>query len=1232
MINPGDIIDGRYRLHEQISQGGVGTIWRAVQQATGRVVALKLLRPEMSSLPHLRRRFAREARAASRLNHPNIAVVHDFGVDPSGQMFIAMELIEGDPVTRCIETGLSTLNVVLLADLLLAGLAHAHARGVIHRDLKPSNVLLAGSALPEKMGVPKLVDFGIAKVSFETGSERETNHGEVVGTPRYMSPEQARGEGNLGPQTDIYNVGLILYELITGEPPFGKQKGLAVMARHVHDPVPPMIPRAGLSIPSELRNLVMRALSKEPRDRWATAAEVRQDLAPIIERARRDPAAVRVPTPQLRVSDEATLATARQTLQETGEFAENAPTIVDGPGVLDEVRDEVMDATMGPAFQRVPFVGRIAERERLWSIAQRARDTGSGCNVLVHGEAGVGKTRLSMWLKEQCEEYGLLRAHLGAFSRGASGGLRGLHEVLESIFDTRGLARSEVEERVGWHLAKWGRPDSADGAAIVEFLRPHGRAPGESWSGNLSTSALFAAVARVLELASLHRPRLIILDDVHWAGGELAEFLDYLAVEMRHRTLPLLVLSTIRTEDLAERPRLAAQLEALSRYVGESVERVELARLDREVSYQLVEALLPCDEALTGIVYERSGGNPLHLVLMLRYLREEGQLEFDAGRWRARNLDRARAAMPPSLADLFHVRVQQVEERLETAGALTDLLVRAAVIGPRFSYDVLARIVELEQDDARLGQFDSLFDRVLAEGLIVEVEGRGEDWYQFSHALLRDYFLRESLGPALFKKLHRLAARALVDSLGARAEQYALEIAAHWRAGGRPEHALQWYGRGAKALRSTSMYRQAAKAYAICIELMDTLMGIDPAGGSLPDIDDGARFELAGVTVGEYVETLVHLGELLEGFGEYERAEATFRRVVRMVGRDHDRLAEDVLKALGLSWLGLGHIAWQRGDFEAAEWAFEKVRELVAHQDKLVEVDEDAARGLARVLWHRGEYERAGEIARAALDSATARGSDAGRAASLWLLGEVARITGEGEVARRRYRASLGLYRDLSDPTGIARNLLSLAQLARYHKAFGEAVTLYQRALSRYESIGDRRGAGQCYNGLGDIARFEERYEDARDNYAHALDIYQAIGAEYDVALVYTNLGMTAIALADYEAADEYLSTAGGMVTGDEYPYLLAGVEFNLALVKTLRGDDDESQAILGDVLELAERFPIPDLDYAQPLERLGRLRAEAGDSREAVELWRKAAAIYRELELGEDLRRVQAYIEGEGK
>ena len=1249
-VQVGQLIHGRYRLIEQVSQGGVGTIWRAWQEPAGGEVALKLLRSEMSNLPHLRRRFAREARAASRLSHPNIAQVFDFGVDDSGQMFIAMELIEGDPVTRCIETGMSTLNVVLLADNLLAGLAHAHAKGVIHRDLKPSNILLAGSALPEQMGVPKLVDFGIAKVSFETSDTPETNHGEVVGTPRYMSPEQASGEADLGPQTDIYNVGLILYELITGQPPFGNQKGLAVMSLHVHEAIPPMVAREGLYLSAPLRALVMRALAKRPRDRWATAAEFRQDLAPVLEDARNNPSASQIPSaPQ----------STRATLPASDPNSPSQSTLVDAPGLLlhsapapsSGIPANPSREALGHLFQQVPFVGRDAERNQLWEIALKVRESRVGFQVLLHGEAGVGKTRLSTWLREQCEEHGVLRAHMGAFTRGVSGGLRGLYEVLEHLFGIRGLARAEVEERVAWHMERWGRADSEDAGLVLEFLRPDGG------KQSLSTSALFATVARIFEFASLYRPRLILLDDVHWAGGELAEFLDYLAVEMRHRKFPMLLVSTVRTEDLADRPRLAAQLNGLSRYVGESVERIDLARFGRDDSYRLVEAIFPCAPELTAIVYERSDGNPLHLMLLLRYLREENLLEYCApsaapdtdalakGYWRARNLEHARAAMPPSLSDLFHVRVQQAEERLGTQGALTDLLVRAAVIRPRFSFDMLARLVELEQNPQRMERFDSLFDHLLSEGLLVEVAGRGGDWYQFSHALLRDYFLRQRLGPGLQRKLHGLAAEAMQDTLGSRVTHYALEIAAHWRAAGQNQRALVWYGRGAQSLRISSLFRQAAEAYKICIELMDTEMGVED--GDYPSVHDHARFHAIGVSVDDYVETVNHLGELLEGFGEFEPAEDAFRRIVRMVGRSatpddpktpldeawiKERFSEIVLRSLGLSWLGLGHIAWQRGDFEGACWAFEKVRDLMTvfagAYPALRAVEEDATRGLARVFWHRGEYARAGKLAHGALSSARARRNTQAEATSLWIIGEVDRMRGEGESARAHYAAAMELYRQVDLPSGIARSLLSMAQLARHHKIFDEAATLFQRALGRYESLGDRRGAGQCHNGLGDIARFEARYEDARADYTRAIEIYQAIGAEYDVALVYTNLGINAIAMADYEAADAYLSTASQMIAGDQYPYVQAGIEFNLALVKALRGDADQSHQILQDVLNLAERFPIADFDFAQPLERLGRLRAAAGEMGEADALWKKAAEIYRDLQLDEDLERVLGLID----
>ena len=424
------------------------------------------------------------------------------------------------------------------------------------------------------------------------------------------------------------------------------------------------------------------------------------------------------------------------------------------------------------------------------------------------------------------------------------------------------------------------------------------------------------------------------------------------------------------------------------------------------------------------------------------------------------------------------------------------------------------------------------------------------------------------------------------------------------------------------------MLRQSADAYGRCIELMDRKLGVSGQTASeLPAIDDVERFEDAGVDRHDYLDMLTGSADLQEGFGDFERAERMYRRVVRMVGKAENEQGKKVRRALGSSWLGLGHIAWQRGDFEAAEWAFDKARTIASSSDALVSLDDDAARGLARVFWHRGEYDRAEDLAEQALESARAQEDVEAEAEALWILGEVARLRGDGAQAHDLYERSAELARSVDSPVALVRNLLSMAQLARYKKSFGEATDLYRRALRLHENLGDRRGAGKCYNGLGDIARFERRYVDAQKHYTRALDIYQSIGAEYDVAVVYTNLGLTAVSLDEFQAADRYLSAALSMVTGEEYPYLLAGIEFNRALVKWFLGEQQGSRSLLGKALERAERFPIPDLDYAEPLERLGSLYHADGDLWWAKRSWEHAESIYRELGLDDDVERVQEKI-----
>lgn len=1211
-----EIAGGRFILDELIGKGGVGEVWRATGATGGRQFALKLLRPEYTLNPHLRRRFAREARASSRLSHPNLVTIYAFGADGDDELYIAMELAEGPTLAKAVRKGLSYRNILEVADRLLAGLAHAHARGVIHRDLKPDNVLLANARLPESIGTPKIVDFGIATVPFEAEMEsdtRDTGQGEVVGTPRYMSPEQAMGERNLSPRTDIYNVGLILYELVTGSPPFGDETGLAVMSRHVHEEVPQMRPRPGLTISDEFFEIVTRAIEKRPLDRWSSAGEMRAALQPLLEFAREDllsnrqPEAVEPPGGIDSEHDNVTTPNAR-------------PDLVQKTAESDEF--PALDLGFGALNYRVPFVGRDRERRRLRRLTQRVLEGGTGGIVLLEGEAGVGKSRLARWLREEVEEHGTFRANWGAFLRGGSESFRGIQEVLDSMFRTRGLPRAETADKITQRLQEWGHDSPEDAAALTDFLRP--RSVDETRPTSASTAALFALIARVLELASNSKPRLIVLDDIHWAGREFVDFLEVLATDFRHRPIPILVIGTIRTEDLAERPEVEARIQALSRHEGESVERIELERLETVDGEDLVSRLLPCDDDLRQIILERGSGNPLHLLMLLRYLREEDLLEWKDGKWVPVDAAQIETVVPPNLGDLFRVRIEQAEAHYNAPGRLHTLLRLAAVLGFRFHYEVLRRLVELSKDATARHYFEHDLDRLLAEGFVVESEGR-DDWYAFSHGLLRDFFVRE-IGPAQSRRLHRLAAEAWESSLGGWAESHALEIAHHWDAARDRDRALDWYQRAGETALHSFVLRQAMSAYERALSIMDEKLGIETnTREPLGQARSLEEFRAASVSAFDYLTILSVVGDLHEGFGEFDIAEIAYRRVVRLVSRDASRLDARFIGPLGWSWLGLGHIAWQRGDFEAAEWAFRKVREIVKPFPDHAKLDGEAARGLARVAWHRGEYDWADALAREAQEIAEELGEVAGAAEAVWIQGEIARVVGQPDEAREHYQRSLAVYQSAQVPTGIARNLLSLAQIARYQKEFTAARDLYSRALAHYENLGDRRGEGMCQNGLGEVARLSQQHDEAEFFYARALEIYEGIGAEYDIAVTLTNLGLNAIALQDYEAAEGYLHAALAIVDAGDYPYVVAGVEYNLALVHALRGLSTDEE--LEHVLELAGRLEIADIDYATPLERLGTLLADDDREETARRLWERALQMYRELGLPDDESRVTALL-----
>ena len=270
----GATVEGRWQVLRRLGVGSMGAVYLAERANLGRQVALKLLHEEYSSSNEFVRRFAREARALSRLQHIHCVSILDVGTHEQ-RPYIVMELVQGRPLSEeAAGAAMTPVRAVCLIRQVLLGLGHAHAHGIVHRDLKPDNVMV--TELGGVGEVVKLLDFGFAHINDSRWSQ--SNADLVPGTPSYMSPEQAQGV-KTDPRTDLYSTGVMLYELCVGFKPFVAADPFKVLQKHLHEaPVPPRVAAAGRGISEALERVILRALAKDRDARFANAAEFQAAL------------------------------------------------------------------------------------------------------------------------------------------------------------------------------------------------------------------------------------------------------------------------------------------------------------------------------------------------------------------------------------------------------------------------------------------------------------------------------------------------------------------------------------------------------------------------------------------------------------------------------------------------------------------------------------------------------------------------------------------------------------------------------------------------------------------------------------------------------------------------------------------------------------------------------------------------------------------------------------------
>jgi tetratricopeptide (TPR) repeat protein len=1081
---------GHFKILELLGEGGMGTVYKAVDTRDGRSVALKILSHQSLLDEEIKRRFRREAEAGARLVNPNIVAIYEVG-DVEGEHFISMELVEGKTLHQMLKEGpASPAEVVRIGIAVGDALREAHKSGIVHRDIKAANIMVTTG------GQVKVMDFGLAKIQ---NASMLTREGEMLGTVTYMSPEQATGEA-VDHRTDIFSLGVVLYELLTGKLPFGDQYDMAVVYS-ILNVEPAGIRESHPDVPEALETIILKALRKDLQHRYQHVEELLGDLRRM-----------------------------KAFLEGKRDIMPSGVELVAGAELGDAARSAEHLTAAGHGAFEARFSGRDDQLEGLKALLRKA-DGGEGQTVFIAGEAGIGKTKLVSELEKYARTIKIRPINARCAFREGSVPYRPFVEIVRDLFTARGLNTAGEREEYFRGREPGLLPHLP---AIQLFLNVQSGESAPLWSKD----QLWEALLRLIQAISRERTVLFFIDDLHWADDETLRLLQYLARNTRQ--MPVMLIGTYRPEDLvAGSGRVHTLLEVEPEMLREGCLTVlRLERLKETDINRMISSLFHNAEfgkALVESVYRESEGNPLFVMEIMKLLKMEEVIRSEAGIYRLRS-DFEAFSMPSRIQDIVLRRVGRLQR------SEREVLEIGAVEGEIFHSDTISRCL----DTNRLTILRML-QALERDYHIIHAQGKV---YRFDHAKIRDA-LYESITPELRTEYHLMVGKFLADAYGDD-EHIAPNIAHHFLESGERVRAFPFLVTEAGHARKLFANLEAIQAYEqalqICRECRRSELDPMQRDIILEGLGDVCSFignheralenyetllsggDLASI---KRAEVLQKVGQVHLNKGDNEKALAVLAdadRALATAATDAGEAPEGIV-VRGKSAILRARIYKSRGEYQNAIDLIDKGLGYLGDRGNLHE-RADALNDLGNIFEDRSEYKSAEEVFRRSLSLREEIADKKGIAVTYNNLANIFCAQGDYANAAAMFKKSLDLMKQIGFRVGIAGTSNNLGTIYQDQGRYRESIDLYKRCLQIREEIGDRPGIAMSYGNLGYAYLDLGEYAVAGEYLEKSVRLQEEIGMKTLLSATIAWLGLAHAGLGEIDRGIELASRALTMASG----------------------------------------------------------------------------------------------------